>query len=90
MRNRPTTCDGCGGACCRYITIAAPWVPTADRDFLLLRGTIDYDQAWRIPSPCKHLGDNGRCGIYETRPMSCKLYEIGGVACMKARKAAGV
>lgn len=90
MRNRPTTCDGCGGACCRYITIAAPWVPTADRDFLLLRGTIDDDGAWRIRSRCTYLGTGGQCEIYATRPRSCQLYEIGGVACMKARKAAGV
>lgn len=32
---------------------------------------------------CSELTDDGRCGIYDTRPEICKRYEAGGAECLE-------
>lgn len=41
---------------------------------------LDGDKGYRYT--CKHLQENGDCGIYETRPWMCSAYPYGK-ACTK-------
>jgi Fe-S-cluster containining protein len=75
-------CSFCQGAkCCTYITeqIITPrsmesfdhllW-QLSHRDVQLYKD----DEGWflLINNPCMHLQPDGRCGIYEVRPMTCR------------------
>ena len=37
--------------------------------------TEDDDWYLLVHTPCKHLGEDNRCGIYETRPQICRDYD---------------
>jgi len=75
-------CDDClPSHCCRYATqmISAP---RSMRDFDHLLWQVSHRtvhvfkdaDGWflRIMSDCEHLQNDGRCGIYATRPLVCR------------------
>jgi len=35
---------------------------------------MDHDQRWKAKIPCALLGDDGRCTIYEVRPLRCRAF----------------
>lgn len=77
-------CSLCEGSlCCNYITQAIA-TPRSMQDFDTLLWQLAHHQVqaykdegdWYllIYSRCRYLQDNGRCGIYETRPQLCRNY----------------
>jgi len=76
-------CDFCTAKCCRYFALPID-EPTTWRDFdyirwylLHARATVFIEEdSWylMVHSDCKHLQDDHRCGIYETRPRICREY----------------
>ena len=82
-QNNPKLCDDCGGSCCK-----AAWIdnPILDR---LFPEYVAECLAVRGRGVCPHLTPEGRCGIYETRPFACRIYEAGSEPCLKVRREAG-
>ena len=77
-----TKCSYCTGSkCCTYVTQAID-TPRSKQDFDYLLWQVSHrnvrvykdEGAWYLlfDSPCNHLGRDGRCGIYETRPQICR------------------
>ncbi len=76
-------CDHCTAKCCRYFALPIE-TPTERRDFDFMRWYLLHDRAtifvddgvWYllVHTTCKHLQDDYRCGIYETRPQICRDY----------------
>lgn len=76
-------CDVCSALCCRYF--ALPLDPPSDvRDYDNMRWYLmhenviifieDGDWYLAVLTRCKHLQQDNRCGIYETRPRICRSY----------------
>ena len=76
-------CDHCTAKCCRYFALPID-TPESPRDFDFIRWYLLHGQAtvftenedWYllVHTVCKHLRDDHRCGIYETRPQICREY----------------
>jgi Fe-S-cluster containining protein len=76
-------CGRCTAKCCRYFALALD-KPTTWRDFDYLRWFLLHDRAaafvedgcWYllVSTPCKHLGEDHRCEIYDRRPRICREY----------------
>jgi uncharacterized protein len=76
-------CDYCTAKCCRYFALPIE-TPENWKDFDYLRWYLLHAQAsifteddiWYliVHTTCKHLRDDHRCGIYETRPQICRDY----------------
>ena len=76
-------CDHCTAKCCRYfaLPIEEPY-DYADFEYLrwyLLHGRASVfveEDTWYllVHTVCKHLQNDNRCGIYETRPQICRDY----------------
>ena len=76
-------CDHCTAKCCRYFALSIDQ-PRTERDFDFLRWYLLHDRAslftegdtWYllVHTVCKHLQEDNRCGIYETRPNICRTY----------------
>ena len=76
-------CEHCTAKCCRYFALPID-TPRTREDFDYLRWYLLHDYAslfleeddWYllVHSTCKHLRDDHRCGIYETRPQICRDY----------------
>lgn len=89
-------CDGCG-ACCRTWPVLVS-DDDAAREPRIRREGRELPQYlatpyWRyrlFPLPfherCCFLGEDQRCGIYETRPRVCREFEAGLERCQEARK----
>ncbi len=69
------TCDGCDGACCRYVALEID-CPEELEDFENIRWYIihkdvrvyiEEDGTWNLEflSPCKYLREDGRCNVHE-------------------------
>ena len=75
---RTGECNNCS-ACCRFLILQVnPAYLEADRrKFVELHGIALFEQdggVWaRIDAACKHLTDEGKCGVYGTaeRPQAC-------------------
>ena len=77
-------CDQCAALCCRYISLPID-NPTTRRDYddirwyLIHQNIVVYieKEQWYVGvlNRCKHLQDDNRCGIYETRPRVCRKYD---------------
>jgi len=76
-------CEYCTAKCCRYF--ALPIDAPEDRSdfefmrwFLLHEGATVFkeDETWYllVHAVCRHLQDDNRCGIYDTRPQVCQDY----------------
>ncbi len=76
-------CEYCTAKCCHYFALSID-TPRTFADFEYLRWYLLHDQAslfvegvtWYllVHTTCKHLRDDYRCGIYETRPQICRDY----------------
>ena len=76
-------CEYCTAKCCRYFALPVE-TPKNKKDFDFLRWYLLHGQAslfledgeWYllVHTVCKHLQDDHRCGIYETRPQICREY----------------
>ena len=76
-------CDHCTAKCCRYFALPLEQ-PTTREEFEYIRWFLLHDHAsvftedgdWYVcvHTVCKHLQDDHRCGIYETRPQICREY----------------
>jgi len=75
-------CGFCTGSwCCTYFTQHID-TPRSMEDFDTLLWQVSHentelyrdDDGWflLITTRCQHLGSDGRCGIYETRPQVCR------------------
>ena len=75
-------CDNCHKSkCCQYVTQNID-KPTSMKDFDLLLWQISHknthifkdEEGWFLLmlNGCTHLLDDGRCGIYEKRPLICR------------------
>src|SRR6185312_8763024 len=76
-------CDSCSALCCRYFALPIDNPSTARcydniRWYLCHENVVVFieKKQWYIGimSRCKHLGQDNRCGIYETRPRVCREY----------------
>ena len=80
-------CDHCSAKCCKYFALPID-TPTTRKDFDYLRWYLLHDRAslftedgdWYllVHTTCKHLMEDNRCGIYETRPQICRDYSTDG------------
>lgn len=76
-------CEFCTAKCCRYFALPIE-TPRDFEGFEYLRWYLLHDRAsifiedetWYllVHTTCKHLQDDHRCGIYETRPTICQTY----------------
>jgi uncharacterized protein len=76
-------CEYCTAKCCRYFALPME-KPTEWQDFEFIRWFLLHEHAsafvdddtWYIlvHTTCKHLQEDQRCGIYETRPQICRDY----------------
>ena len=76
-------CEYCTAKCCRYFALPID-TPTNWKDFEFIRWYLVHDRAsifidegdWylMVHTTCKHLQQDNRCGIYETRPDICREY----------------
>jgi Fe-S-cluster containining protein len=76
-------CQFCTAKCCRYFALPLD-TPTTREEFEYIRWFLLHDHAtvftedgeWYVcvHTVCKHLGEDHRCGIYETRPQICREY----------------
>ncbi|MEL6897127.1 MAG: YkgJ family cysteine cluster protein [Planctomycetota bacterium] len=83
LENVDNLCEYCTAKCCRYFALPIE-TPEEAKDFDFIRWYLLHDRAsvfvddevWYllVHTTCKHLGDDHRCGIYETRPEICRDY----------------
>jgi Fe-S-cluster containining protein len=76
-------CDYCIAKCCRYFALPID-APEDFEDFEFIRWFLLHEQAtvfkedetWYllVHNVCRHLQDDNRCGIYDTRPQVCRDY----------------
>lgn len=76
-------CDYCSAKCCRYFALPIE-TPTTRKDYDYMRWFLLHDRAsiftdddtWYllVHTTCRHLREDNRCGIYETRPQICRDY----------------
>jgi len=76
-------CDYCSAKCCRYFALPID-TPENRQDLDFIRWYLLHDRAsmfvegdtWYllVHTTCKHLQEDHRCGIYETRPQICRDY----------------
>jgi Fe-S-cluster containining protein len=74
-------CARCGQRCCRYITVKIP-APRTIRDYDGLLWHLSHENVeafkdsggWHllVYNPCTHLDGDGKCAIYENRPITCR------------------
>lgn len=76
-------CEFCDAKCCRYFALPID-KPTTFEEFDYVRWYLLHERAsvfvengdWflLVHTPCKELGPDNRCQIYETRPQICREY----------------
>jgi Fe-S-cluster containining protein len=76
-------CEYCTAKCCRYFALPME-TPETFEEFEYVRWFLLHDRAsvfkedgdWYmlVHTKCKHLQDDNRCGIYDTRPQICRDY----------------
>ena len=76
-------CEFCDAKCCRYFALPID-KPSTFEEFDYVRWYLLHERAsvfvedgdWflLVHTPCKELGPDNRCRIYETRPQICREY----------------
>lgn len=76
-------CEHCTAKCCRYFALPIE-TPTERNDFenirwYMLHGRVSVfvdEGTWflMVHNACDQLLEDGRCGVYETRPEICREY----------------
>lgn len=79
-------CERCGAKCCRYFCFQIEQPKCFEefenvRWFLLHKGiSVHIDEGlWyiAIASECREIAPDGKCGIYDQRPVICRKYDAG-------------
>jgi uncharacterized protein len=83
LRPGERLCDHCTAKCCRYFALAID-KPKRWEDFDYIRWYLMHEHAavfteegdWYllVQTRCRHLRDDHRCDIYDTRPQICRDY----------------
>ena len=83
LKKGENLCDFCTAKCCRYFALPIE-TPESRADFEFIRWYLLHEYAtvfvdentWYllVHARCKHLHDDNRCGIYESRPQICRDY----------------
>ena len=84
-------CAECDAHCCRHVALGID-TPRSIRDldnirwYLLHKDiwvSIDFEGKWLLEfrTPCRHIGDNYNCEIYENRPGICRNYPSDDELC---------
>lgn len=83
LKSDEVLCDYCTAKCCQYFALPID-TPEDEADYQYLRWYLLHqhatvfseDETWYllVHTPCKHLLEDNRCGIYETRPQICRDY----------------
>ena len=76
-------CAACG-ACCEELEVPRGVLPWS-RTFMATRGLPVSPTLVRLECKCPHLTEGKECGIWPTRPLVCRAFKVGGVACREAR-----
>jgi Fe-S-cluster containining protein len=81
-------CAECGGACCETfslpISAALPAGDSLQADinrWLALHATDDGERL-TFECRCTKLSPDGRCSIYENRPVFCRTFQRNGPECL--------
>jgi Fe-S-cluster containining protein len=79
--NSPEICFRCSAKCCRYFMLQID-TPVSKMDFENVRWYLCHNGSsvyvdkgkWylHIDSVCRHVLEDGRCGIYDKRPQICR------------------
>lgn len=81
-------CKACAGACCESfaIPIADLKPPNADAmNWIQLHGST-RDGYLQLECRCTALQSDGLCGIYEERPLVCRMFVPGSADCLATVK----
>lgn len=77
-------CERCKGGCCETMTLEVVGTNNDFQRFLELRSTPQQLPGGKVARnfkcPCSMLV-NGRCAIYDMRPVMCQVFEPGGAQC---------
>jgi uncharacterized protein len=80
------TCKQCDGECCKYVTVS--FAEPEDKEdwdeikWWLMHKNVkvykDTEGDWIVEfsTPCKNLGEDNKCQIYETRPQVCRDHSM--------------
>lgn len=78
-------CDQCSALCCRYFAMQLD-TPEDAADFDSIKWYLLHQDAWiwvddgdwylQVDRPCRFLGADSRCTIYDTRPQICRDYGL--------------
>jgi uncharacterized protein len=85
-KEKKDKCSRCTNTkCCTYATEALGITPRSKEDFDHLLWQVSHagvevyrdEGEWYLlfQGRCEHIQEDGRCGIYETRPQICRDYE---------------
>jgi len=86
-------CHLCNGKCCSYFALEIDRPTTLDefehiKWYIVHQNTFVFvdDGEWflQVNNPCKHLGEDHKCTIYDKRPKICREYgfdEDNDVSC---------
>ena len=85
--DNPENCFKCSAKCCRYFMHQID-TPRSRGDFENIRWYLCHDKItifvekkiWyiHVDTPCRQLKEDGRCGIYDNRPMICREHDPYG------------
>ena len=77
-------CAGCPAICCRYFALQID-TPVSRQDFENIRWYLAHENVrayvekrkWylEVMNKCRFLTGNGKCSIYENRPLICKEHD---------------
>lgn len=75
-------CDVCKGACCEDIPLeGGSRAPNKDAERWLSLHPVNADGSL---GRCSQLNGEGRCAIYDDRPLLCAVFPQGGPDCLDA------
>ena len=80
-----TPCHLCQGACCESIVFDESQLSEDHKTWLSLHGNKKFGMI-EIETKCKKLDKCGKCSIYENRPEMCRVFSVGGNACINTIK----
>lgn len=78
-------CQACKGACCSTIVFPLPSDEVAV-EWITARGKREGNTV-RLACACPQLTRDGRCGIHDTKPHICAIYQVGSPECIAAIRA---
>lgn len=88
-------CSRCQGSCCEFLDLPLVTISTLGpdvADWAVKHGSVakttyedgETDFGLRLDCRCRELTDDGQCAVYESRPLMCRDFEVGGPGCIDA------